>query len=45
VIPRRKTPLELGLDWIRTNGGDDTHYALVSAMLGFSVDELKNSQL
>lgn len=41
VTPRAATPLELGLDYIKNNVCGDSHYALMSAMLGFTVEELK----
>ena len=43
VVPvqRSATPLELALDFLKNNIVGDSHYALVSAMLGFTVEELK----
>lgn len=41
VTPRAATPLELGLVYIKNNVCGDSHFALMSAMLGFTVEELK----
>ena len=40
--PRQETPLELGLAWIESNGGDDRAYSLMAAMTGMTVEELKS---
>lgn len=41
VTPRAPTPLELGLEYIKNNVCGDSHYALMSVMLGFTIEELK----
>lgn len=41
IEPRKPTPLELALEFLNNNVVGDSHYELVSAMLGFTVEELK----
>lgn len=45
TAPRKPTVLELGLDWINNNGQMDSSYALLSAITGMTVEELKNEKM
>lgn len=43
--PRKATPIELGLAWIEDNGQLEISYAMLSAISGMSVAELKKYKL
>lgn len=43
--PRKLTPLESGLTWINDNGQMEHSYAMLSAITGMTIPELKKTQL